>query len=126
MAGLADFIATGDRSSYIVKTLHDHETFAAQEREAIKALDAEVQQPLYLPSVEEVEAEVAKLDDRLQQDPESAPAVAPRRQDPRRSARGRRTRRARRSATADGARGRAAIDAEAKSESTGNQSNDSR
>ncbi|MEO8842496.1 MAG: recombinase family protein [Kofleriaceae bacterium] len=72
MAGLADFIATGDRTQYIVKTLHDHEVFADQERAAIAALEEDARQPLYLPSIEEVEAQVIEMDDRLKQDPESA------------------------------------------------------
>ncbi len=72
MAGLADFIVTGDRTQYIVKTLQDHEVFADQERAAIAALEEDARQPLYLPSIEEVEAQVIEMDDRLKQDPESA------------------------------------------------------
>ena len=72
MAGLADFIASGDRTQYIVKTLQDHEVFAEQDRAEIAALEAESREPLYLPSIAEVEAQVIELDDRLKQDPEGA------------------------------------------------------
>jgi hypothetical protein len=72
MAGLADFIASGERSAYIVKTLTDLETFATQEREAIQDLEREASEPLRLPSVAEVEARVRQLDERLKQDPEAA------------------------------------------------------
>ena len=72
MAGLADFIASGDRSKYIVTTLHDLEIFADQERAAIAQLAQDSRQPLRLPSIDEVEARVRQLDQRLKQDPEGA------------------------------------------------------
>ena len=72
MAGLADFLASGERSQYIVSTLRDHETFAKQEREAIEQLEDEARMPIRLPSIDEVEAQVLQLDARLKQDPESA------------------------------------------------------
>ncbi len=72
MAGLADFIAGGERSQYIVTTLRDHETFATQEREAIEQLEDQARRPIHLPSIEAVESQVLQLDDRLKQDPESA------------------------------------------------------
>lgn len=45
MAGLADFLAGGERSPYIVKTLQDHEVFADQDRQAIVAPEAEAHEP---------------------------------------------------------------------------------
>lgn len=36
MTGLIDYLASGDRSPYVVFTLRDLETFANQEREAIR------------------------------------------------------------------------------------------
>ena len=72
MAGLADFIAGGERSQYIVTTLRDHETFAKQEREAIEHLEDQARMPIHLPRIEEVEAQVIQFDDRLKQDLESA------------------------------------------------------
>ncbi len=72
MAGLVDFIATGDRSQYVISTLRDLEAFTTQEREAIAGLEQAAREPLRLPSIEEVEAQVIQLDARLKQDPESA------------------------------------------------------
>lgn len=71
MRGLVDFIATGDRSEYVVSTLHDLETFTRQEREALAELDRASHEPLRLPSIDEVCAQVAELDARLAQDPEA-------------------------------------------------------
>ena len=72
MAGLVDFIANGERVQYIVQTLRDLETFAIQEREAIKDLEAMASAPLKLPSIAEVEHQVRDLDQRLKQEPEAA------------------------------------------------------
>src|SRR5688572_1096669 len=72
MAGLVDFLASGERSQYVISTLRDLEQFAKQEREAIAAIEDAAREPLRLPSIEEVEAQVRQLDARLQQDPESA------------------------------------------------------
>lgn len=72
MAGLADFIASGERSAYIVKTLADLENFVGQEREAIVGLEAQQREPLHLPSIDEIEHEVRQFDERLKQDPETA------------------------------------------------------
>jgi hypothetical protein len=72
MAGLVDFLATGERSQYVISTLNDLEKFAGQEREAIAAIEDAAREPLRLPSIEEVEAQVHQLDERLQQDPELA------------------------------------------------------
>jgi site-specific DNA recombinase len=71
MRGLVDFIATGDRSEYVVKTLHDLEAFTRQEREALAELERASHEPLRLPSIDEVCAKVADLDARLAQDPEA-------------------------------------------------------
>jgi hypothetical protein len=45
--------------------------FTTQEREAIAELEQTAREPLRLPSIEAVEAQVMMLDDRLRQDPES-------------------------------------------------------
>ena len=71
MRGLVDFIATGDRSDYVVSTLHDLEAFTRQEREALAELQRASHEPLRLPSIDEVCAQVADLDARLAQDPEA-------------------------------------------------------
>ncbi len=46
--------------------------FSEQEREAIAQLEEDARRPLYLPSIEEVEAQVVQLVERLEQDPEGA------------------------------------------------------
>jgi hypothetical protein len=46
--------------------------FASDERAQIAALEDSAREPLRLPSIDEVEAELRELDARLQQDPESA------------------------------------------------------
>ena len=69
MRGLADFIATGDRSEYVVSTLRDLEAFTRQERAALT--EEASREPLRLPSIDEVCARVADLDARLAQDPEA-------------------------------------------------------
>jgi site-specific DNA recombinase len=71
MRGLVDFIATGDRSEYVVSTLRDLEAFARQERAALAELEQASREPLRLPSIDEVCAQVADLDARLAQDPEA-------------------------------------------------------
>jgi hypothetical protein len=71
MRGLVDFIATGDRSEYVVSTLRDLEAFTRQERAALAELERASHEPLRLPSIEEVCAPVADLDARLAQDPEA-------------------------------------------------------
>jgi len=50
----------GERSSCVVKTLPDHETFANQEREAIAVLEREALEPIRLPTVEEVDSRIAE------------------------------------------------------------------
>jgi hypothetical protein len=71
MRGRVDFIATGDRSEYVVSTLHDLESFTRQEREALADLERASHEPLRLPCIEEVCARVADLDAWLAQDPEA-------------------------------------------------------
>jgi site-specific DNA recombinase len=71
MRGLVDFIATGDRSDYVVSTLRDLEAFTRQERAALAELEQASREPLRLPSIDEVCAQVADLDARLAQDPEA-------------------------------------------------------
>ena len=71
MRGLVDFIATGDRSEYVVSTLHDLETFTRQEREALAEMQRASHEPLRLPSIDEVCAQVADLDARVAQEPEA-------------------------------------------------------
>jgi Arc/MetJ-type ribon-helix-helix transcriptional regulator len=48
------FIADGDRSEYVVSALRDLEAQAKAERAAIERLQREAQQPLRLPSLEEI------------------------------------------------------------------------
>jgi hypothetical protein len=72
LAGLADFIASGERSPYIAKTLGELETHANEERTAIVAMEQTLSAPIHLPSVDEIEAQVRKLDERLAQDPATA------------------------------------------------------
>jgi DNA invertase Pin-like site-specific DNA recombinase len=52
--GLVNFIADGDRSEYIVKTLRDLEAQAKTERAAIERLEQAAKQPLRLPSPDEI------------------------------------------------------------------------
>lgn len=52
--GLVRFIADGDRSEYVVATLRDLEAQAKADRAAIERLQREAQEPLRLPSLEEI------------------------------------------------------------------------
>jgi hypothetical protein len=49
--GLLAFIATGDRSEYVVATLRDLEAFARAEKAALAELTQEANRPLRLPSM---------------------------------------------------------------------------
>ena len=69
--GLIEFIATGDRSDYITSTLRDLEAFARTEKAEIAALIQAAQEPLRLPSIEEVVAQVRDLDRWLTESPEA-------------------------------------------------------
>jgi site-specific DNA recombinase len=68
--GLIEFIATGDRSEYVVATLRDLEAFARREKAALAELAQEANRPLRLPSIEEVTALATDLEARLTEDPE--------------------------------------------------------
>ena len=63
--------AAEERSQYVVSTLHNLESFTRQEREALAELDRASHEPLRLPSVDEVCAQMADLNARLAQDPEA-------------------------------------------------------
>jgi site-specific DNA recombinase len=68
--GLIEFIATGDRSEYVVSTLRDLEAFARSEKTALAELAQEANRPIRLPSIDEVTALAIDLDARLTDDPE--------------------------------------------------------
>lgn len=70
--GLVTFIADGDRSEYIVTTLRDLEAQAKTERAAIERVQREAQEPLRLPSPDEIVAAVFRFDAMLAGDPEAA------------------------------------------------------
>ncbi len=72
MAGLVDYIAGGDRSPYVVKTLHDHEAFSESEQREIAVLEAEAKTPISLPAPADVERVVRDFDVHLKKDPEAA------------------------------------------------------
>ena len=72
--GLVTFIADGERSEYIVTTLRDLEAQAKAERAAIERLQQEAQEPLRLPSPDEIVAAVFRFDAMLAGDPETARA----------------------------------------------------
>lgn len=68
--GLIEFIATGDRSEYVVSTLRDLEAFARSEKAALAELAEEANRPIRLPSIDEVTALAIDLEARLTDDPE--------------------------------------------------------
>ena len=70
--GLVGFIADGDRSEYVVTTLRDLETHAKAERAAIDRLHREAQQPLRLPSLDELTHGAFALDQLLVDQPDKA------------------------------------------------------
>ena len=72
MAGLVDYIAGGDRSPYIVKTLHDHEAFSNAEQREIEILEEEARTPISLPSPAQVERVVRDFDAHVKSHPEAA------------------------------------------------------
>jgi len=69
--GLIEFIATGDRSEYIASTLRDLEAFTRTEKAEIAVLVQAAQEPLRLPSIEELVTEVRNLDRWLGESPEA-------------------------------------------------------
>ncbi len=68
--GLIEFIATGDRSDYVTTSLRDLEAFARNEKAEISALVQSAQEPLRLPSFDELIAEVGDLNRWLGEVPE--------------------------------------------------------
>lgn len=52
--GLIDFIATGDKSEYVISTMRDLEAYARTEKAEIEALIDESREPIALPSIEEL------------------------------------------------------------------------
>lgn len=70
--GLVSFIADGDRSEYVVATLRDLEAQARTERAGIERLHREAQQPLRLPSLDEITRGVFDLDRLLSGDKRQA------------------------------------------------------
>jgi hypothetical protein len=72
--GLVGFIADGDRSEYVVSTLRDLEVQAKAEQAAIERLHREAQQPLRLPSLDEISGAVFQLDKLMAGDPAQANA----------------------------------------------------
>jgi len=70
--GLVSFIADGDRSEYVVSTMRDLEAQAKAERAAIDRIQREAQQPLRLPSPDEIVTGVFSFDALLAGDPEAA------------------------------------------------------
>jgi hypothetical protein len=65
-----EFIATGDRSEYVVATLRDLEAFARAEKAALAELAEQASRPLRLPSNDEVMALATDLEGCLTDDPE--------------------------------------------------------
>ena len=66
--GLVEFIAQGDRPEYVVQTLRDMETYVRAEKATVEQLVKQAQQPLRLPSLDEIAALSLQLD-RLNDDP---------------------------------------------------------
>ncbi len=73
--GLVVFIADGDRSEYVVTTMRDLEAQAKAERAEIDRIHREAQEPLRLPSIDEITRGVFELD-RLLDVPTRAPRPA--------------------------------------------------
>jgi DNA invertase Pin-like site-specific DNA recombinase len=69
---LVGFIADGDRSEYVVSTLRDLEAQAKAERAAIERLQREAQQPIRLPSLEEITRGAFSLENLVTGNPEQA------------------------------------------------------
>ena len=72
--GLIEFIAQGDRSEYVVSTLRDMETYVRAEKAAVDQLVTQAQEPLRLPSVDEIASLALQLDARLNDDPQAGRA----------------------------------------------------
>ena len=54
IGALIDFIATGDKSDYVVSTMRDLEAYARTEKAEISALIEESREPIALPSIEDL------------------------------------------------------------------------
>ncbi|MDB4957054.1 MAG: hypothetical protein JWO36_4623 [Myxococcales bacterium] len=54
--GLIDFIATGDKSEYVVSTMRDLEAYARTEKAEIAELIEESRVPIALPSIDDLSA----------------------------------------------------------------------
>ncbi len=72
LKGLVGFIADGDRSEYVIATLRDLESQAKTERAAIDRLHREAQQPLRLPSLDELAEGAFALNELLPGQPDKA------------------------------------------------------
>lgn len=68
IAGLVGFIADGEKSEYIVRTLRDLESHAKAEKAAIERLVGEAQQPLRLPSIDEIIEAGRDIEEQLMAD----------------------------------------------------------
>ena len=66
--GLVGFIADGDRSDAVISALRDLEAQAKSDRAAVERLRHEAQEPLRLPSLDEIGAMVTDLEVRLGDD----------------------------------------------------------
>lgn len=66
--GLVGFLADGDRSAYVVEALRDLEAQALTEKQAIASLHAQAEEPIPLPSPDELLERVFDLDARLAED----------------------------------------------------------
>ena len=69
IAGLIQFIADGDHSSYVRSTLADLEAQAKAEKAEIAAIEREAATPIRLPSPAELERLVVDIEARIAQDP---------------------------------------------------------
>jgi site-specific DNA recombinase len=69
IAGLIQFIADGDHSSYVRSTLADLEAQARAEKAEIAAIERESATPMRLPSPAELERLVVDIEARIAQDP---------------------------------------------------------
>lgn len=72
--GLIDFVAQGDRSEYVTSTLKDLETYVRAEKATVAKLLEDAQEPLHLPSIDEISSLAFELDHRFQQNPEAGRA----------------------------------------------------
>ena len=69
--GLIDFVSQGDRSEYVTSTLRDLETYARAEKATVAMLLEQAQEPLRLPSADEIVSLAYDLNERLMDDPQA-------------------------------------------------------